>query len=335
MPVAGQCFCVNLASLKIMLHTYSAYGVEVESEILIPEFCPMAKLSAASKPVQVRWGHLVAPSLQSTPSACRCHIQPEEAYLEWPQGGLFLVRQGQEIIIDPADGADEKMIRTFLLGAAFGLLLYQRQHMVLHASAIAMEEGAVIFMGDRGAGKSTTAALFQSHGYPLLTDDVTVLQQSTSTHENVHLQMSDAVMVVPSFPQIKLWPESITSLGQHPDQFPTLNAWVEKRLYNPSTDSKGFAQQPYPLIGIYVLAWGEENEIVPLRGQDALGELMHNWYCARFGEAMMQHVSATDHLKTFAALINRVPVYDLVRKDSLAELGAIVPMVENHVKTLK
>lgn len=319
-----------------MLYSYVAYGLQIESELAIPEFlseqASSATVSPDSKGVQVSFGSLTPPAaLHPTPSACRCHIQPDEAYLEWPQGGLFLVRQGQEIIIDPVVGADEQMIRTFLLGAAFGLLLHQRRKMVLHASAIAFDEGAVIFIGDRGAGKSTTAALFQSHGYALLSDDVTVLDSLELSGQSPSSPDKTVVKVVPSFPQIKLWPESITSLGQTPEQFPTLNALVEKRLY---TLADGFATHPHPLLGIYVLDWGEENIIEPLQGQEALGELMHNWYCARFGKAMMQHVSAANHLKVFAELINRVPVFELVRKDSLEELEAIVPILENHVKTL-
>ena len=241
-----------------------AYGLGIEAELEIPEFLPVDQLPTTFKTVSVRFGSLSAPPLQETPSACRCQINPDEAYLEWPQGGLFLVRQGQEIIIDPAKDADEMLVRTFLLGAAFGLLLHQQGQMVLHASAIALDEGAVLFIGDRGAGKSTTAALFQSHGYSLIADDVTVLDMS----------QPESVMVVPSFPQIKLWPESITSLGQQPEQFPQLNSLVEKRI---CSSPETFAKQSHPLLGIYVLDWGPENVIHSLKGHGALADVMIYW----------------------------------------------------------
>lgn len=304
-----------------MPHMYMAYGLGVESELEIPEFLPVNRLPIESATINIRFDTLSAPPLTETPSACRCQIGQNEAYLDWPQGGLFLVRQGREIIIDPAVGADETLVRTFLLGAAFGLLLHQRGQLVLHASAIALDEGAVLFIGDRGAGKSTTAALFQSHGYSLIADDVTVLDMS----------QPESVMVVPSFPQIKLWPESITSLGQQPEQFPQLNPLVEKRICS-SPDT--FAQQSHPLLGIYVLDWGVENVIHPLKGHGALADLMHNWYCARFGAEMMRHISPADHLKIFAGLLNQVPVYELIRKESLADIHNLVPVLTHHVKTL-
>ena len=107
---------------------------------------------------------------------------------------------------------------------------------------------------------------------------------------------------------------------------------MEKRLY---ADLNGFAKCPYPLLSIYVLDWGDSNVISPLRGQDALAELMHNWYCARFGEAMLSNISAAEHLKRFADLVNCVPMYELTRTESLEDIEEMRPMVENHVKTLK
>lgn len=309
-----------------MLHTYTAYGLCVESELPIPEFLPDADGVAE---ISIRFGSIVAPALQATPSFCRCHITSHDAYLEWETGGMFLVRQGKEIIIDPIPGADEDILRTFLLGAAFGMLLHQRgehpgqrsDHAILHASAVAMAGGAIVFIGDSGAGKSTTAALLQSHGYRLLSDDVTVLD----------LRHPQQVQVTPSFPQLRLWPESLESLGKQPSHFPVLNPLVDKRLYR---SPEGFAKTPQSLLGIYVLDLGDTNSIAPLRGQNALSELMHNWYGARFGEAMFSQISTADHLKTFAELVNRVPVYELVRKDSLEEIHAIVPLLEAHVASI-
>lgn len=42
---------------------------------------------------------------------------------------------------------------------------------VFHASAVAREQGALIFVAGSGSGKSTTAALMMAHGYRVLSDD--------------------------------------------------------------------------------------------------------------------------------------------------------------------
>ena len=57
-----------------------------------------------------------------------------------------------------------------------GILLHQRGRMVLHASAVNINDGAVAFMGHNGAGKSTTTFSFMASGYPLVADDILSLE---------------------------------------------------------------------------------------------------------------------------------------------------------------
>ncbi|TGV75989.1 serine kinase, partial [Mesorhizobium sp. M2D.F.Ca.ET.145.01.1.1] len=85
-------------------------------------------------------------------------------------------------------------------------LLHQRGLLVLHASAIAVTGRGAIFMGDKGAGKSTTASALIRAGHDLLTDDVVALD----------LANPNQPMIVPGFPQIKLAADAAAaiSLGQ-------------------------------------------------------------------------------------------------------------------------
>ena len=55
---------------------------------------------------------------------------------------------------------------TYLLGPVLGLLLRFRGVTCLHASAVAIGDSVIAFVGAEGAGKSTTAAAFARPGMP-------------------------------------------------------------------------------------------------------------------------------------------------------------------------
>jgi hypothetical protein len=63
------------------------------------------------------------------------------------------------------------------------------------------------FLGDSGAGKSTLAACLQARGYPIVSDDICVLQEDAG-----------AMRVVPVAGWLKLWRASLNHLGETPDE---------------------------------------------------------------------------------------------------------------------
>jgi hypothetical protein len=84
----------------------------------------------------------------------------------------FEIRDGWQIRVWPAAGVTQKDIEIFLFGPAWATLCHQRGMLPLHASAIVTGTGITAFAGHSGAGKSTTAALLNSLGYELISDDI-------------------------------------------------------------------------------------------------------------------------------------------------------------------
>jgi hypothetical protein len=84
----------------------------------------------------------------------------------------FEISEGRQIRVWPAAGATQKDIEMFLFGPAWATLCHQRGLLPLHASAIVTGLGITAFIGRSGAGKSTTAALFNSLGHEVIADDI-------------------------------------------------------------------------------------------------------------------------------------------------------------------
>lgn len=287
--------------LNLTMFMYSAYGLGIAS------FLELRELPSGG----LRQDVLVHPA---TPDGVRgdehdgrqSNGSSLETRVRWTGVGTFLVRNGNEIVVDVAPSVQQPLTRTFLLGPVLAILLRQRGLLVLHASAIAVGRQACIFLGGQGWGKSTTAAALCQHGARLLSDDVTAIDTGTSYP-----------MVIPGYPQVKLWPDSARALGLDPAALPRLNDLTEKRIFRMLSS---FCHEPLPLARAYVLAEGFSLQVTDLDPQEALVELIR--HSSRVRE--LHPHSAPTHLQQCAALVNAVPVSRLTVPRSFKALSDVI-----------
>lgn len=285
------------------MYVYTAYHLGIHSELPLPELVPSDKPAD----VVIRLGKLNEP--QQKRSDGGNYLLAKIAEL-----GMVLVKEGKEIVLDPHPDIDEAMIRTFLLGVIFCVLLRQRGLLVLHASSVVINGSAVAFMADSGCGKSTLAECFHAHGYSILTDDVLAIQVN-----------EQQPLVIPGFPQIKLWPDAAASFGHVPDSLPLLHSQTVKRVHRLQ---EGFWQKSVPLKKIYVLAGGTHPEIVPLEPKQSFGELVRH---SREMQALTAPEFLREHFRQCTTVVQKVPIYSLRRQRSLAALPELVKLVENDI----
>lgn len=286
--------------------SYLAYGLGIHAAMPLPELVA----GKAGGEVSIRFGRVDAPPSEILEKGCG-HFSPtpHEDLLFWQGVGSFLVRGGRDVVVDPFPGLDEKTIRLFVLGPVLAVLLRQRGQLSLHASAVAVADEAILFLGDAGWGKSTMAAALHARGHGLVTDDVAVVR------------VEEGPMLFPGFPQLKLWPEALVSLGDDPEKLPRCNPHFEKRA-RPATHK--FSSTPLPIKRIYVLDKGDAPEILPLRPQEALAELVRHTYGA-------MGVGSPSHFFECASIANEVTMSSLRRQRSLSQLPDVVQLIEEDV----
>jgi hypothetical protein len=161
---------------------------------------------------------------------------------------------------------------TYLLGPIIGFILRLRGQVCLHASAVAVGDSAVAFLGPMGAGKSTTAAALAQRGYGVVSDDVVVLAPEAT-----------GFLVHPAYPQLRLWPPSVKMLYGDANALPPLTANWDKRGLNLAGEVGAFLERSLPLAGIYLLGergrdGGERPRIESLPPQEALMALVAHTY---------------------------------------------------------
>ncbi len=246
-----------------MPHHYSAYGLNIASEIE----CPQLMAAPGSPPdVTIRRGP--APhALDPTRAHGRSYqVDGDRLLLDIENVGRYLVSGGREILVEPCPDANEGLVRLFLLGSAFGALLHQRGYWPLHGSAIAIPGGAAIFMGASGRGKSSLAGVFQRRGFPVLSDDVSALS----------FDPGGAARVWPAYPRLHLWSDSLAQLGELPDHLEERISELDKY----ELPLQHFALEPLPVRVIYTLyvEEGDGLRLAPLKGFEKVQELTLNTY---------------------------------------------------------
>jgi hypothetical protein len=238
-------------------------------------------------------------------------VTPDGIHLACAEAGIFLVRNGTEILVDAIPGVPESIVRLYLVGPVLATLLRQRGMLVLHASAVSIAGEAVVFLGGPGWGKSTTAGALWARGHEVLADDVVAVADAGSGH-----------IVVPGASWLKLWPDASRAIGADPRRLPRVHPDLEKRDLQMAHVRP---PRPAPLDRLYTLAVGDETSIEDLPVQAALLELLRHSY----GGQSLQAVQTSEHFLRCASLARSVPIRRLNTRRSLATLADIARLVEN------
>jgi hypothetical protein len=231
---------------------------------------------------------------------------------------IFLIEDGSRITVSPLNEYKEDVIRLYLLGSCMGAILMQRGILPLHGSAVAINGKAYAIVGESGAGKSTLASAFLQKGYQLLTDDVIGI---SFTKENLPL-------VIPSYPQQKLWQESIDEFGIDNSQF--------RPIYQRETKfavpiKNHFSSNPLPLAGVFELDFTESEEI-ELKQIEGLTRFQ-TLFIHTYRNLLIQNLGLTDwHFINSGKIINQISMYHLRRPKNKFTANELVSIIENCIK---
>lgn len=293
-------------------YDYLAFGLRLRSELALPELRPAGDGDAAPDATIARaaltgegWDRIVS-------------LDRDWFRLALPEVGRFEVRGGTSILADPDPDAPSGQVRAYLLGSVIGALLQQRGLLTLHASAVAIQGGAVALLGESGAGKSTLAMQLNRHGHALLCDDIFVVAFD-----------SDARPVAwPGISRLKLWSQTLAAAGTPTDGLePVLQK--EDKFHVPAGHVADY--RPHPLRAIYLLRRDENpgSAIRRLKGAEAVNALMSHTYRGR----MVPFMQATQsHFRACLQLLEHCGVFELPRGWGLDRLAEGVHAIEHHLQ---
>ncbi|WP_229252633.1 phosphoenolpyruvate carboxykinase (ATP) [Dyadobacter helix] len=225
------------------MYFYRAFGLNIHAQIELPELSPSDNLAPVDLMIEI--GQVILPKTRKTRiyrRGIRADFGSDDQqniFLHWEGVADYQAIDGHKLLIAPAT-EDKNLLSLFTVSEALGLILFQRGLFLLHASAVKVGDRAWCFMGNPGAGKSTTAAAFLKSGHRLLSDDLTAIT----------FDKDGQAFIVPAYPQLKIWDNTVSGLNYDPKTLEPVSEGVNKYSFQPRTH---FSHEPVRLGHIIFL----------------------------------------------------------------------------------
>lgn len=301
---------------------YHAFGLTIDSEIGLIDSLPISEVSSEAD-ISIRRGKVPdclasAPPAHEVLPAIRFQAKSAELLLTIDGVARYLVRSGNEVIVDPAPDCDFELLRLFLAGSALGAVLFQRRLLPLHGSAVAMPQGAILFCGASGHGKSTLAAAFGQQGYPVVSDDVSAIQ-------------FDAIgtpRILPASPRLLLWRDALDELQLDVASLCKAVAREDKFQLPVSMHTH---ETSVPLLSIFLLEPIDTQTVSlhPLTGFSKIKALIDNTYRLSFVGPLGLEAW---HFRQVGAIAEKVRVVRAERPANSYQLQELVSAIKDDLE---
>jgi hypothetical protein len=318
---------------------YRAYGLELTSSVPIPALAPTAA-PAGEAHLEVHLGEPPAwakQAIEGTPTRLRTfsrsttQADPGFTLAEYAGGRSFELSyaDGTRFVVDEstrrvwgqaAPDLSHEDLCVYLAGPVLGFVLRRRGWLALHASVPAIRGRGIALCGEAGSGKSTTAAALALRGWPILSEDICALAEVEGTS-----------YVLPGYPRVCLWPDSVNLLFQSPEALPLIVPKGWEKRYLPLDGARArFAEQAVPLAAIFLLTLDREADrapsIEPLSKRHAVLQLVRNTYM----NWLLDRWQRASEFDAIVNLVSRVPCYRVTVNRGPARLGELASLIESH-----
>jgi hypothetical protein len=292
--------------------------------------------------VEIKFG-AVPPSISMNDSRKLRYMSPFLTHAGEPALQIWDVQDGEFLLVSYCDQAEFWLDRrcgtlwarwpgnsslentlSYLVGPIMGLLLRLRGAVCLHASAVNVDDFAVIFVGLEGAGKSTTAAAFAQQGFAVLSDDIVAL-----------VEREQQFHALPAYKRINLWTDSVKLLYGSPDALPQIIPNWEKTCLQLGEDGKArFEERALRIGAIYALGDSAANSGETVEGvsqRTALMTLVTNTYATTFLDAKQR----AEEFAVLGRLVTAVPVRKVNAKRGTLRVDELCDVIQRDFSSLK
>ena len=283
------------------MYKFSAYGLNVLSDfdfVVLDQFDFVdqhdVKISAARKE-----HHLIKKI--KTKNTQDIVVYEENLVIKIKENlGIFYIYDGNKIeyqLID--ENIKVQDLAREILNLCFAYILFQRSFLVIHASAVLLNERSFLFIGDSGLGKSSIAYdLVKRHKAKIISEDFCAIKKEG---EDFFINSSYPLIKLSS--KIRKFDENIDLKLSYDDLGRNLFKLNKNEFY------EGRSQ----ISKLFFLSWSKNiNIIEPLDKIQALKKIFSS--CVRYLPARHAKNEEKNVLEQSSMLINNIECYDFRRQ---------------------
>lgn len=223
----------------------------------------------------------------------------------------FLVTGGRDVTVEFRSELGRETWRLYFLGTILHYICHQRGTYPLHAACLSIAGKTVAIAGHSGDGKSTLAYELLRRGHHLLSDDLTVLQSE-----------GEDIRVVPAYPRLRLWRESLVAAGTDTDGLLRVRPDMDKFVIEPRG---GFDPAPTKLAAVVVITAERDFDLKRYGPAEAVTLLLPH-ICRPKVAALLGRQA--DLLRFTARIAVQSPVYQLKRPKRFDRLADVATAIE-------
>jgi hypothetical protein len=291
------------------LPEYLYCGITIRSNIAISELPVSAKkkaeisfnLKPASKhATKQHWlFHWYSANGDIILSFCK---QGLSSVLGFPGLADYLISEDtKRITCRPTPGTSRATIRHLLLDQVLPRCLAYHEKIMVHASAVKLEHGLILFLGDSGSGKSTLAGNFHQAGQPAVSDDCLWIKETRSIPK-----------AIPCYEGLRLWEDSLQVLFPTQQKVGGMAHYSLKKRVPLGRNDVRISQNETIIQAMFVLAPPRQttvSEIIleKLSNREAFIALLRQ----SFQLNLMDRERISWHLRALKRIVLRLPAYSL------------------------
>ena len=274
---------------------YRLFNLNISTDLNINSFFNIEISSEKTFDVQVEQQSITFKELQPK-SDSNFDLFSSKKYTEIYKKhiGSFVLINGNKLLYEPDPKIKSPNLITYIFSNVFSYLLYQRGHLVMHASAIEIDGSSYFFSGRSGVGKSTFVNKLLKYGN-FLTEDACCFNKD-----------ADSFSILPGLNFIKLSNDS--EIQNYSNSFDTQIDFRKRKIISIGSNS---SNENNKFKCGFFLKYGKDKKIEKLESGEVLKAFLANMKASYPNNIFIEEQKIT--LKKITETISNKCFYNVYR----------------------